>query len=41
MLVSYIIKITKKMGKWQLNYKVRENELGQKKDHLKDPLDKY
>jgi hypothetical protein len=34
-------KKTKKMGKWQPSYKVCENELGQKKDHPKDPPDKY
>ncbi len=29
------------MRKWWSNYKVRENELGQKKDHPKDPPNNY
>jgi hypothetical protein len=29
------------MGKGYSNYKVRENELRQKEDHPKDPLDEY
>ncbi len=38
MLVSYITKITKKMGKWQPNYEVRENEQAKKKTTQRIPL---
>jgi hypothetical protein len=34
-------KETNMMGKGYSNYKVRENELRQKEDHPKDPLDEY
>jgi hypothetical protein len=30
-----------KMEKKELNYEMRKNELGQKEDHPKDPLDKF
>jgi hypothetical protein len=29
------------MGERYLNYEMRENELAQKEDHPKDPLNKY
>ncbi len=34
-------KVTNKMGKGQPNYEVHKNDLKQKEDHPKDPLDKY
>jgi hypothetical protein len=40
MWVSSVIKRNKQDGKRALNYEVRKNELGQKDDHPKDPLNR-